>query len=150
MATNHRTARGTAIDMDRLRLQNETTIAVGNMKVNARGDQLGPGGKVIKTRAQVLAEKNKLHGAMADENDIYESPMDAADTVVPDLIQTVPDNLVQSAADNTPVVDSAAPYVKPRGSFAESVAEQTEVKQELLNPKEVIKTPQNQAGIKRI
>ena len=32
MATNHRTARGTAIDMDRIRLANEHTIAVGNMK----------------------------------------------------------------------------------------------------------------------
>ena len=35
MATNHRTARGVPIDMDRIRLSNETTIAVGNMNVNA-------------------------------------------------------------------------------------------------------------------
>jgi hypothetical protein len=41
-------------------------------------------------------------------------------------------------------------YVKPRGSFAGAVAEQTEVKQELLDPKEVLNTPQNQPGIKRI
>lgn len=149
MATNHRTARGTVVDMDRLRLQNETTIAVGNMKVNARGDQLGPGGKIIKTRAQVLAEKNKLHGAMATDDDIYESPMDSVETVVPDLVQAVPENLIQSAADDTPVVESTG-YVKPRGSFAEAVAEQADVKQELLDPAEVLKTPQSQPGIKRI
>ena len=48
MATQHRTARGIPVDMDRLRLANETEIAVGNMKVNARGDKIGPGGKIIK------------------------------------------------------------------------------------------------------
>lgn len=149
MAANHRTARGIPVDMDRLRLQNETTIAVGNMKVNARGDQLGPGGKIIKTRAQVLAEKNKLHGAMALEDEIHESPMDIEELPIPDLVQIVPTNLASLAADDTPVAESTG-YVKPRGSFAESVAEQTEVKQELLDPSEVLKTPQNQPGIKRI
>lgn len=149
MATQHRTARGIPVDMDRLRLQNETAIAVGNMKVNARGDQLGPGGKVIKTRAQVLAEKNKLHGAMAIDDEVYSSPMDAEQVVVPDLVQSVPTNLTTQTADDTPVVDAPA-YVKPRGSFAESVAQETEIKQELLDPKEVLKTPSNQPGIKRI
>ena len=51
MAAQHKSARGVAVDMDRLRLANETAIAVGNMKVNARGDQLGPGGKIVKTSA---------------------------------------------------------------------------------------------------
>ena len=152
MATQHTSARGIPVDMDRLRLQNETTIAVGNMKVNARGDQLGAGGKIIKTRAQVLAEKNKVHGAMADDSEVYESPMDISNVPVPDLIQPTSDNLVQSAADDTPIAEStnAAGHVKPRGSFAEAVASETEVKQELLDPKEVLKTPQNQPGIKRI
>jgi len=30
--------------------------AVGNMKVNARGDEIGEGGKVVRTREQVLAD----------------------------------------------------------------------------------------------
>jgi len=150
MAAQHRTARGIPVDMDRLRLQNETSIAVGNMKVNARGDQLGPGGKVVKTRAQVLAEKNKLHGAIADDFEIYDS-IDAAGQGQPDLVQPVV-NTVQPKAVDTPVIESSKPtdYVKPRGSFAEAVAEQTEVKQELLDPNEVLKTPSNQPGIKRI
>jgi hypothetical protein len=48
---------GKEIDMGKLINQNETTIAVGNMRVNARGDRIGPGGKIIQTREQVLAEK---------------------------------------------------------------------------------------------
>jgi len=147
MATQHRTARGVPVDIDRLRLANETTIAVGNMRVNARGDQLGTGGKIVKTRAQVLADKNKLHGAMASDDEVFESPMDVIETVVPDLIQPIANNMVQSPASDEPVADV---YVKPRGSFAESVAEQTEVIQELLDPAQVHNTPQNQPGIKRI
>ena len=34
--------------MDLLRQRNELTPAVGNVRVNARGDELGPGGKIIK------------------------------------------------------------------------------------------------------
>jgi hypothetical protein len=55
--TVYRTMQGKEIDMGKLINQNETTIAVGNMRVNARGDRIGPGGKIIQTREQVLAEK---------------------------------------------------------------------------------------------
>jgi len=55
--TIYRTMQGKEIDMGKLINQNETTIAVGNMRVNARGDRIGPGGKIIQTREQVLAEK---------------------------------------------------------------------------------------------
>lgn len=151
MATNHRTARGIAVDMDRLRLANEQTIAVGNMKVNARGDQLGAGGKVIKTRAQVLAEKNKLHGAIADDFEVFDSAQSHAQAH-PDLI--IPVNTLTRVAGSDEVAPKVEPeataYVKPRGSFAESVAEQTDVAQEPLDPSVVINTPANQPGIKRI
>ena len=42
-----RTNQGQMIDMDALALKNEKEIALGNMKVNARGDKLGKGGKII-------------------------------------------------------------------------------------------------------
>ena len=50
----YRTMQGKAIDMDMLRQKNELTPAVGNAKVNARGDELGPGGQIIKKREDVL------------------------------------------------------------------------------------------------
>jgi hypothetical protein len=53
----YRSARGKEIDMLQLVKQNEMTIAVGNAKVNARGDKLGPGGAIIKTREQIVAEQ---------------------------------------------------------------------------------------------
>ena len=61
----HRTMRGTVIDMDMLRKKNELTPAVGlGMKVNARGDEIGPGGKIIRTRDEVLAEYYKNNDAV--------------------------------------------------------------------------------------
>ena len=47
---------GKPIDMDLLRQRNELTPAVGNVRVNARGDELGPGGKIIKKREEVLRD----------------------------------------------------------------------------------------------
>ena len=52
----YKTMQGKPIDMDLLRKRNDLTSAVGNAKVNARGDELGPGGKIIKKREEVLAD----------------------------------------------------------------------------------------------
>ena len=47
---------GKQVDMERLMSQNELMPAVGNVRVNARGDELGAGGKIIKKREEVIAE----------------------------------------------------------------------------------------------
>lgn len=52
----YRTANGKQIDMDMLRQKNELTPAVGNAKVNARGDELGPGGKIIRPKEEILKD----------------------------------------------------------------------------------------------
>lgn len=46
----HKTAMGKIVDMARLRLQNEHVRAVGNMKVNARGDLVDDNNRVIKSK----------------------------------------------------------------------------------------------------
>lgn len=46
----YRTANGKNLDMRALALKNETTRAVGNMKVNARGDQLDDANNIIRTK----------------------------------------------------------------------------------------------------
>ncbi len=50
--TQHFTMQGKPIDLDALRTKNEKTIAVGNAGVNARGDTIGPGGKIVKKREE--------------------------------------------------------------------------------------------------
>ncbi len=56
MGRTYTSVRGKEIDMEKLSLVHEKTPAVGNMKVNARGDEIGPGGKIIRTREQVLQD----------------------------------------------------------------------------------------------
>jgi hypothetical protein len=68
MAKIYRTAMGKRIDMDSLLSKNEKVIAVGNRKVNSRGDQLGPGGKVVKTRDQIMRDYYALNTPTVSES----------------------------------------------------------------------------------
>lgn len=48
----HRSANGKSVDMGSLRLRNENVRAVGNMKVNARGDLVDDKNRVITPKNQ--------------------------------------------------------------------------------------------------
>lgn len=52
----YRTMQGKEVDMEKLMTANELMPAIGNVRVNARGDELGPGGKIIKKREEVVSE----------------------------------------------------------------------------------------------
>ena len=55
-AKTYRTMQGKEIDLDKLRIRNETVLAVGNARLNARGDELGPGGRVDRKREDSSTE----------------------------------------------------------------------------------------------
>lgn len=61
MGKTYTSMRGKEIDMEKLTLKNELLPAVtaGGTKMNARGDELGSGGKIVKTREQILADYYK-------------------------------------------------------------------------------------------
>lgn len=52
----YRSAAGKMIDIEAMLLQHEDSIAVGNNPVNARGDEIGPGGEIIRTSNEVVQE----------------------------------------------------------------------------------------------
>ena len=54
----YKTMQGKELDLDKLRIKNETVLAVGNAKVNARGDEIGPGGKIINRSIDADTEYN--------------------------------------------------------------------------------------------
>ena len=117
MVNKYRSAHGKTIDIDRLRLVNEKTIAVGNMKVNARGDQLGRGGEIIQTRNQVMNQQyNKIQTPMATNS---------VNNVAPDGESFDPPELQEEIKPLEP---------KLRGSLADSIAKKTTVTQETLDP----------------
>jgi len=53
-------ARGEEIPFDELTIRNSNTIAIGNAKMNARGDLLGEGGQIIETAEQLKAKTQKM------------------------------------------------------------------------------------------
>ena len=64
----YRSMRGKNVDMDMLRKRNELTPAVGNARVNARGDELGAGGKIVKKREDVISEHYATAGTVRDSS----------------------------------------------------------------------------------
>jgi hypothetical protein len=50
------TAQGLTVDMDVLRLLHEKDVAVGNMNVNARGDQIDTDGTIIRSRQDLMKD----------------------------------------------------------------------------------------------
>jgi hypothetical protein len=63
----YKTMQGKTVDIDLLRQRNELTPAVGNAKVNARGDELGRGGKIIKKREELVRDHYNNTRPIPDE-----------------------------------------------------------------------------------
>ena len=85
----YKSMQGKQIDMDLLRQRNELTPAVGNAKVNARGDQLGPGGKIIRKKEEVIKDYYKNNpNTMPDENPVKKDISSESETVQESQQQT--------------------------------------------------------------
>ena len=101
----YRSMRGKNVDMDMLRKRNELTPAVGNARVNARGDELGAGGKIVKKREDVISEHYATAGTVRDS-----SSRDEVQEVVEEqpVVEQAPvkKTVTRSKKDPEPVVDS--------------------------------------------
>ena len=73
----YKTAQGKSVNLEALRLTNEETIAIGNMNVNARGDEVDSKGQVIRPKSQIMKEyystqttsRNALNDRIARERE---------------------------------------------------------------------------------
>jgi hypothetical protein len=142
---------GKAVDMDGLRLSNEEAVAVGNMKVNARGDELGSGGEIAREKKEVMSEYYKNNAIYTEErvDQIRNTNARAgarltAEGPDPDVFQNpVPHNsqnstvdpLLAELAQEDARAEDAPPSKNLRGSLADAVAKTAVVNQELLKPK---------------
>ena len=63
----YRTMQGRMVDIEKLRASNEGVKAVGNMNVNARGDVIGSGGQITKSKEDQMKEYyNAPKGQVSD------------------------------------------------------------------------------------
>ena len=75
----YRSAQGKMVDMNALIANNETVPSIGNMAVNARGDEILPDGTIIKTREELMKEYHNLSTMIPEDGPIPESVADAAE-----------------------------------------------------------------------
>jgi len=115
MAKNlYNTANGKVLNMDRMRLLNEKTIAVGNMSVNARGDRVAPNGEIIKTRNEIMKERRNLHPVVRYNGHI-------SNEVAPVGQETDPETTPSSTVQETATVQIPTTSSNLRGSLASAV-----------------------------
>lgn len=135
MAKTYRTAQGKSLDIEKLRLQNELTPAIGNMRVNARGDQLGPGGKIVKSREDMvnqhyqtnLSTKTKKNVAEADVIPTKGGKSKRVEKIEPSDIQLDIDSKPVVKKEELPVEDDFVdPEIKTTDTKLEAVIDTAE------------------------
>lgn len=108
----YRTMQGREVDLDALRLVNEHVPAVGNAKLNARGDQLGPDGRIIKTREQLAAENvEQIQNPVMSSNTPRKQP---EAPVAPAPVQQVEKDLVDDFEEELTAEQAQAILAKGR------------------------------------
>jgi hypothetical protein len=114
------TSEGKAIDIEGLRLKNEKTVAVGNMRVNARGDELDPiTGAVFRTRAERMKDHYKLNTVVPTNEPVTrsaraakpapakpvitptEAPQSKAFPSAPPVVEPAPEPTIEKVVDNS-------------------------------------------------
>jgi hypothetical protein len=134
MSRVYKSARGKMIDIDQVKLANEDTVAVGNMRVNARGDQLGAGGQVVAGRNEIQDQVHAVDEAPYSPND---PATHAAQEAVAEqnnknqMLHELARSLVsQVAAEDIVIPDvNADTAAAPEGTLAAAVAKPAVVKQ---------------------
>lgn len=89
--TIRRTNKGASIDMEALMSQApKHSPAVGNMRVNAKGDLLGPSGEVVKTNEQRVREFYQQHPSASTSTASLKGRKPTPDADAPDRGTPVP------------------------------------------------------------
>lgn len=109
--------RGVVVDMARYLAQNEDAIAIGNGMMNARGDLIGPGGRIVKKREEVAADYHRANPkavrkvALKDlESEVFASPAEAVAAITEKAKEM---RAAKEAADAAPAAAAVEPVVEP-------------------------------------
>lgn len=144
MGKTYKTAMGKSIDMGAMVLANEKIRAVGNMKVNARGDVIDSNNNVVKTKQQQIAEQYSTQGKRQNrpsntqkpkEDKTVEKPVEKPVAKIEQVkaapvveAETEPVDFPEDvAADDVEIVKEPTPS-KPAGGLAAAIAKTKETK----------------------
>ena len=150
----YKSAMGKTVDLGALILENENVRAVGNMGVNARGDVLDGGNRVIDSKNKQVTRQYKRQTNTSDIP--LTSSKLAAKKAEQELSVSIDETdtfeLLDDTIDSDPIISSPEPVEEsvaiPRGGLAAAIAKAKEVKQELeKTPRQLA---QERAGVKKI
>lgn len=127
---NYRSNRGVPIDLGKLMSQQEKNIAIGNTKSNARGDQLGRGGRVVKGADEIAREHYNKNNPRAvkqttikvDDTDVkrkIEEAKSNPDPIIDDWQEPVQEAPIQEepVQEEKPVVEEDEWVEDAEGNF---------------------------------
>jgi hypothetical protein len=136
----YKSAQGKSVDLGTIVLQNEHVRAVGNMKVNARGDKLDSNNRVIETKARQIQKQNERTTTNVSTAPVHTSSKKIRPSS-PNVEPPAPTPVVAPAAEPAPILAPApvpepvvepAPSLEPvAGGLAEAIARSREIKQNL-------------------
>ena len=134
----YRTAQGKMVDLGALQLRNENVRAVGNMKVNARGDLIDSGNRAIDTRNRQVAKQYRRQ-----TTNVTDTPVRASkDSVssVPTPPEDFQDDFTKQSAPAAAVSSSTPP-----AGLAAAIARAREIRQDPLKTHKSVAQHQSSA-----
>ena len=109
---NRKSMRGVEIDLGKLMARQEKNITIGNTKTNARGDQLGKGGRIVKSADELARE----HYNRNDPKAVVQGGI-KADADTPEIRQTRVEEIAKPQEDDwkepEPTKPAVTPEIKP-------------------------------------
>lgn len=98
----YKSARGATIDFDLMQTANKNVIAVGNASMNANGDVIGRGGKIIRKVEDIPV------GQLTDSDAAYNqnNPKSTRIVSLKDQIDEFKDITVKTVLEETPKLDT--------------------------------------------
>ena len=137
----YRSAQGKIVDLGALLLKNENTRAVGNMRVNARGDVLDSNNRSVASRNQQVNKQYNRQVTNVSDTQVPTSRRQAREMAQADVLP--------QATSVPPVEEFQEPVIEqpasvetpglPEGGLAAAIAKARQIKQEPL------KTPRQQS-----
>jgi hypothetical protein len=117
----YRTAQGKMVDLGALQLQNEQVRAVGNMKVNARGDLVDSQDRSIDSRNQQVARQYKKQVSNVKDQSVIKKAPETKSILAPAASQNT-----ESVKTDSPVESAEA----PSGGLAAAIARARQIRQD--------------------
>jgi len=153
----YRSAQGKTVDLGALQLKNENVRAVGNQKVNARGDLIDSNNHPIVSRNQQVAKQYRRQTTNTKDSPI---PSSAADIKIPTPPEDFEDDFVRPPEPEVkpaakpvtrPATTASKPSTAPEApgqGLAAAIARARQIKQEpIKNP---VAPESKSSGLKKI